>query len=103
MAFQQAFASISRSYFDGHNLLFPDLAGDLAEIVTDTENVAGSFNEVFADMMALSERIDLEALRQSVGKEATQQISYIVDMAKAEALDLLGDQKTAVELAERHL
>jgi hypothetical protein len=102
-AFQQAFASISNSYFDGHELLFLDLSRDLAEIVIGTENMVANFNEVFADTSELSERINLEAVRQSASMETTKQVLYIVDMAKAEALEALGDQKTAVELAGRHL
>ena len=30
-------------------------------------------------------------------------IAYLVDMAKAEALDFMGDNQAAVELAERHI
>ncbi len=30
-------------------------------------------------------------------------VSYLVDMAKAEALDALGENRAAVELIERHL
>jgi hypothetical protein len=32
-----------------------------------------------------------------------QRISYLVDMAKAAALDAMGENRAAVELIERHL
>jgi len=32
-----------------------------------------------------------------------QQISYLMDMAKAEALSLMGERRAADELVERHL
>jgi len=46
--------------------------------------------------------VDLEALRQGAGKDE-QQVSYLVDMAKAEALDALGEDRAAAEIVERHL
>ncbi len=42
-----------------------------------------------------------ELLRTSAG--TIQQIAYLVDMAKAEALDNLGEKQVAIELAERYL
>jgi hypothetical protein len=47
--------------------------------------------------------INIEALRQDAVKVAVERVSYIVDMAKAEALDAMGENRAAVELIERHL
>ncbi len=33
----------------------------------------------------------------------TNQVAYLVDMAKAEALDIMGETKKAQEFVERHL
>ena len=61
------------------------------------------FNDDLATGMGLCKKIDLEILRQSATMQANQLIAYIVDMAKAEALDCLRDQKAAVKVAERYL
>jgi len=37
------------------------------------------------------------------GKAVAQQISDLVDMAKAEALDAMGEDRAALELADRYL
>ena len=47
--------------------------------------------------------IDLDALRNAAGEQAAPKIHFLVDMAKAEALDHLGEQRAAIELVERHL
>ena len=39
----------------------------------------------------------------SAGKITSDRVSYLVDMAKAEALDAMGENRAAVELIERHL
>ena len=48
-------------------------------------------------------RIDLEAIYRSLIKMAPMHRAYIVDMTKCEALDSLGEEKSAKELAERYL
>lgn len=102
-SFRKALITIQKSYFEGHELLFPDLAKDLEEVISATEKTMDNFNKDLADMMELSEGIDLEAIRRNADNVSSQQISYIVDMAKAEALDCLGEPQEAVKLAERHL
>jgi hypothetical protein len=49
------------------------------------------------------DKINIETLRQSAGKIIIERVSYLVDMAKAEALDAMGENRSAVELIERHL
>ena len=46
---------------------------------------------------------DLEALRKDSGNAAAAKIAFLVDMAKAEAMDDLGRPAEARELAERYL
>lgn len=98
-AYQKAIISISKSYFESQPILFQDLANDLAEIITDTEELVNSFNEIFADLFQLSNRIDLETVRQ----RAKHRTSYTVDMAKAEALDSLGEREEGIKLVERYV
>ena len=47
--------------------------------------------------------IDLEGLIESVQGAAREQVAYVVDMAKADALDLLGETRQAFELVDRHV
>ena len=102
-AYRQAINTISQSYFEGQPILFQDLARDLAEIITDTEELAGSFNEVLADLFKLSERIDLEAIHQKDAQKSKYRLGYIIDMAKAEALDSLGEGEEGIKLVERYV
>ena len=101
--YRQSINSIRQNYFDSQPILFPDLNQDLGEIITDTEELASIFNEVFTDLFQLSERIDLEAIRQSARQRAKARMAYIVDMAKAEALDSLGESGEGVKLVERYV
>lgn len=42
-------------------------------------------------------------IRHEASKGSPREISYLVDMAKVEALDQMGESQAAIELAERHL
>ena len=97
--FQQAFFSISKHYFDGHQVLYPDLANGMSQIIEDTENLVALFNRIAEK----HSRINLEALRKDAGEETAKQINCLVDMAKADALDAVGEDRAAAELVERHL
>jgi hypothetical protein len=102
-ATQQAITTISKGYFDGCRILFPDAVKVMAESIEGTEDIVERFNRFFADTVELSEHIDLETLRRSAREEAAHQIEYIADQAKAEALDALGEQQAAIKLAARYL
>lgn len=99
--FRQAAATISQRYFDGEEILFPDLLRSLAELIKYTEELVAMFNDEVAGKP--EDTMDLEAIRQGAGKAVMQQISYLVDMAKAEALDAMGDDREALELVEQYL
>jgi len=47
--------------------------------------------------------MDLAGLIESVQGVARDQVAYMVDMAKADALDLLGETRQAFELVDRHV
>jgi hypothetical protein len=102
-AFYQAVAFIQKSYFEGQAVLFPDVAKELADITTEAETTVSNFNNGFPDPKEPFSPIDLETLRQNAGKQTGQIIAYIVDMAKVEALDCMGDEKTARELAQQYI
>jgi hypothetical protein len=100
-AFQQAVITIRQRYFDGVELLFPDLDRSLADLIKHTEELIISFNDQV--IRKSEDKINIEALRQEADKVVAERISYIVDMAKAEALDAMGENRAAVELIRRHL
>jgi len=100
-AFRQAVTTISQRYFDGEQVLFPDLVRSLAELIKYTEELVATFNDEVAGKTV--DKIDLEAIRLDAGKGVMQQIPYRVDMAKAEALDAMGEDRAVMELAERYL
>ena len=101
--FQDAIAFISKSYFDCHPVLFPDLVQVLTDIVKKSEEMVGMLNDTFREKASKDLIIDLEALHKAAIKEADEQTSYLVDLVKAETMALLGDQHAAGELAVRHL
>ena len=47
--------------------------------------------------------IDLAGLIENAQGAVTKQVAYMVDMAKADALDLLGENRQALELVDRHV
>ena len=63
--------------------------------------LVASFNDEIAGKS--EDKIDLEALRQGDSKAVMQQISDLVNMAKADALDAGGEDQAATELLERFL
>jgi hypothetical protein len=102
-AFHEAVNSIQKSYFDGQHVTFADIWQELGEIITLAETTVNNFNSSFAEGMELFKPLDLEALRSEAQTQASQVVIYIIDSAKVEALDCLGDTETAMKLAERYL
>ena len=47
--------------------------------------------------------LDLARLSENIQAAAKGQVAYMVDMAKADALDLLGETRRAFELVDRHV
>ena len=100
-AFQQAVLIINQRYFDGEEIMFSDLAKSLADLTKYTEDLVSAFNDHVAKMP--EDKLDLEVLRKAADTTVAGRVSYLVDMAKAEALDALGENRAAVELIQRHL
>ena len=100
-AFRQAVITIRQRYFDGVALLFPDLDRSLADLIKHTEELMTSFNDQV--IKKSEDKINIEALRQDAVKVAVERVSYLVDMAKAEALDAMGENLAATELVAHNL
>jgi len=47
--------------------------------------------------------IDLMGLIENVQEPTREQVAFMVDMAKADALDMLGETRQAVELVDRYV
>ena len=114
----RAIESINRRYFDGQEALFPGEGDGFGELVSHVEQLTGAYNEEVASRIERQERlqsetstedreaalvIDLVDLARKIDGPASEQTAYLVDMAKAEALSLMGETKKGLEFAERHI
>jgi len=101
--FQDAVASISQHYFDGHQVLFPDLVKNLVSVIDGTEKLVGHFNDIFANgpEQRGGDGPGGDPSRHWHGNRSAT--AYLVDMAKAEALDQMGETQAAIILARRYL
>ena len=101
-AFRQTVTTISQRYFDGEEVLFPDLSRSFTDLIKYTEELlVAPFNDEVVGKP--EDKLDLEAFRQGAGNAVIEQISYLVNMAKTDALDAVGEHRAATELAERFL
>jgi hypothetical protein len=108
--------AIGQRYFDGHQLLFPAHTRSLARLVEVVEELVEGFNDAFANESAQETDktpeglqttespnvIDIAALKEAVKSAARQHTAFMVDMARAEALDALGENKAAVAILDWH-
>jgi hypothetical protein len=101
--FQSAVTYIRTHYFDGHEVLFADLNQFVADFIRTSEDLVRMFNDSCTEAMRRDCLMDLDEVRKGSDKKATEQTACLVDMAKADTLDALGEYKAARELAMRHL
>ena len=73
----------------------------MADLTKYDEELITEFNDRVAKQP--EDKLDLEVLRTVANKTIAGLVTYLVDMAKAEALDALGENRAAVELIEKHL
>lgn len=115
---REANESINQRYFEAQGILFPSFAEGFHQLLNLMEKTVGIYNEDLAGSIERVERllddtedgrvespltIDLEGLVGNVQEAAKEQVAYMVDMAKADALDLLGETRQAFELVDRHV
>ena len=109
---------INKRYFDGQQSLFPTVAEGFDQLLDLAEKLVGIYNEALAEDIERLERllietgdgqgkspptISLAGLIENVQGAAREQIAYLVDTTKADALDLLGEIRQALELVDRHV
>ena len=114
----RAINSISQRYFEGQDPLFSEVSDGFGQLLALVEKLVNIYNEALAGDIERSERllmetgdgqdespltIDLAGLVETVQGSAREQGAYLVDMAKADALDLLGETRQAFELVDRHV
>jgi len=115
---RRAIDSINQRYFDGQQTLFPTVAEGFGQLLALVEKLIDNYNEALAGDIErleglLDERrdeelpsplvIDLARVIENVQGASREQVAYLVDMAKAEALDVLGETRQAFELVDRHI
>ncbi|MFQ6027185.1 MAG: hypothetical protein ACE5Q6_06815 [Dehalococcoidia bacterium] len=115
---RQVIDSINQRYFEGHQVLFTKVAQGFKELVDHTERLVDLYSSNLSeelDRLATllpegdsekseeSFHIDLPTLEELSGKSTRHQVAYLVDMAKVEALDTMGENRKAVELLDRHV
>ena len=114
---QLTFDSVNQRYFDGQTSLFPASAHALLMLIDQAEKLVSAYNRDLAVYLELlystingsdgqeSEiryTIDLTNLRNRKQGTSTDQAAYLVDMAKAEALDMMGETDRAMLLVDQH-
>ena len=110
--------SVDRRYLDGQQILFPKAAEHFQELVGYVERLVDLYNKDLAKgldrlMAILPEEdlkksaepfsLDVSTLDGLTQKPAKHEAAYLVDMARVEALDTMGEKQKAVELLDRHV
>ncbi len=105
--------SVNQLYYEGQQALFPQVAQGFEELVGYIERLVDLYHRDLAEgldrLMALlpeedSQKsvepfsIDVSTLDGLTEKPAKQDAAYLVDMARVEALDTMGEKEKAVEL-----
>ncbi len=101
---EKAAGAISDRYFDGHPVLWPKIRNTLDDLIETTLGFAELFAISFPSRRRKSvEQIDAVAISHEAAEAAPDLQAYIVDMAKAEVLDSMGEGQAAAEIVKRHV
>ena len=115
---RRAIDAISQRYFGGQEALFPEVADGFSQLLASVGKLVDIYNEGLAGDIERLERLifetedrqdgspltlNLAGLIENVQGATREQVAYMVDMAKADALDLLGETRQAFELVDRHV
>ncbi len=106
-SFDRAASVIGNTYFEGHQVLFPDAAETLQDQISLIESIieGDSYDAKhrIGDRRSKTECIDLERVKELAQKDAKDLIDEFVVMAKAEALEICGEKRDSVLLVKNHL
>ena len=105
-------------YYEGQQALFPQVAQGLEELMGYIQRLVDLYNQHLAvgldrliailpegDSQKSIEpfRLNVSTLDGLTERPAKHEAAYLVDMAKVEALDTMGENQKAVELLDRHV
>ena len=101
-----------RRYLDGHPCLFPELAGQWETLLEGAEGLARVYGLMAAEpgqvvkrgsKQARSGLLDLDAVRAAARAGAPARAAELVDEARCNAFDLLGDSEASNSILERRV
>ncbi len=110
--------SVNQLYYEGQQALFPQVAEGFLELVGYIERLVDLYNRDLAEgldrLMAILPKgnsqktvepfsLNVSTLDKPTGKPAGREAAYLVDMAKVEALDTMGEKEKAVAILDRHV
>ena len=110
--------SVNQIYYEGQQALFPQVAQGFEELVGYIERLVDLYNRDLAQgldrLMAILPKDDSQksvepfsltvaTLDRPTEKPAKHEAAYLVDMARVEALDTMGEARRAGELLERYV
>ncbi|MDA1219162.1 MAG: hypothetical protein O2909_06955 [Chloroflexi bacterium] len=113
-----SFDSINERYFESQSGLFPGSSHALSQLVEQAKNLVNLYNRNLVAGLELLDSaavgsdaqgpenqhtIDLSILQGRTKGTATGQAAYLVDMAKAEALDAMGETDKAIQLVDLYI
>jgi hypothetical protein len=94
---------LERRYFDGRPVLFPALAREWIDLVERLEWLAAHADRLPELRTAGEHDSGLEGLRAAAAEGARARASELIDSARIEALNMLGERERAVAIIERRL
>jgi hypothetical protein len=106
--------TVAEQYYHGQSPLFPEAQENLDGLVEQGELLVEMFNEhleLEIELLKGSRKrkpklpapIDLDAVKRTAQPSVDAHVRLMVDMARAEACDMMGERQQALAFAERHL
>jgi len=95
--------ALERRYFDGQPVLFPALAREWIDLVERLEWLGAHADRLPEHRAAGQHGLGLEVLRAGAAEGAQARASELIDVARIEALNMLGERERAVTIIERRL
>ena len=95
--------ALERRYFDGQPVLFPALAREWIDLVERLEWLGAHADRLPELRTAGEHGLGLEGLRAGAAEGARARASELIDVARIEALTMLGERERAVTIIERRL
>ncbi|MGD0863780.1 MAG: hypothetical protein ABSA21_13665 [Candidatus Limnocylindrales bacterium] len=95
-AAQQARTTVEGRYLDGHEALFADVAAAWAQRVRSTKRIADTANRL-AELDGVSAAVQPDP--EVLSRRTAELVADLVEPAKAEALDKLGEGRQALGIA----